>query len=176
MATIPCVCPLKADGTTRHPNGDRVTLKPKLDYISAMTVRNDIAVMRSEDPDASIGETLAVMSGAFVLVGIESWTLMDAHGKAVPVSRTAIRAFMDDHYDEALTVANEASELYRKAVIDPLLAAASKSSQPTQTTGSTSQTTGSAPVPLKRSKRSSTTTSQTDATERMSASRAGDFN
>ncbi len=176
MATIPCVCPPKSDGSTRHPNGDRVTLRERLDFRSGLAARNTVIVIKQEDPEAGAAEILAGLTEIYLLVGIESWTLQDAKGKPLDVNRATVRQLMVDHPDEAMTIGDEADGLYSESVIAPLVARALRSSQPTQTTDSTSPTTGSEPRPLKRSKRSSTTTSPMDAIERMSASRAGDFN
>ncbi len=176
MATIPCVCPPKSDGSSRHPNGDRVTLRERLDFRSGLAARNTVIVIKQEDPEAGAAEILAGLTEIYLLVGIESWTLQDAKGKPLDVNRATVRQLMADHPDEAMTIGDEADGLYSEAVIAPLVARALRSSSTTQTTDSMSATTGSVPVPLKRSKRSSTTTTQTDGTERMSALRAGDYN
>ncbi len=173
MAHIDCVCPPRTDGTPRHPNGDTVTLRERLDFRSGLAARNTVMVIKQEDPEAGAAEILAGLTEIYLLVGIESWTLQDAKGKAVEVNRTTVRQLMADHPDEAMTIGDEADGLYNEQVIAPLVARALKYSQPTQTTGSTSPTTGSQPRPLKQSKRSSTTTSQTDGITRMSASHDG---
>jgi hypothetical protein len=175
MATIPCVCPPKSDGTQRHET-DTVTLRERLDFRSGLTARNTVIIIKQEDPEANAADILAGLTEVYLLVGIESWTLQDARGKPLEVNRANVRQLMAEHPDEAMTIGDEADGLYSEAVIAPLVARALKSSQPTRTTGSTSPTTGSVPRPLKPSKRSSTTTSTTDGTERMSASRAGDYN
>ncbi len=174
--TIPCVCPLKADGTARHPNGDKVTLREKLNFRQGLMARNTVIVIKQEDPEAGAAEILAGLTEIYLLVGIESWTLTDRFGKVLPVSREAIRDLMAEHPDEAMTIGDEADERYSEAVIAPLVKRALTSSSITPTSDLTSPTTGSAPAPRKRSKPSLTTTSPTDGTERMSASRAGDYN
>jgi hypothetical protein len=175
MATIPCVCPKKADGTQRHET-DTVTLRERLDFRAGLTARNTVIIIKQEDPEANAADILAGLTEVYLLVGIESWTLQDARGKPLEVNRANVRQLMAEHPDEAMTIGDEADGLYSEAVIAPLVKRALTSSSSTPTTGSTSRTTGSVPVPLKRSKRSSTTTTPTDATERMSASRAGDYN
>lgn len=167
MATIECACP----GDVRHPDGDVVTLRERLDFRSALTARNAIVVLKSEDPDASPGEILAALTETYLLVGIESWTLVDARGKPVPVSKAAIRALMDEHQESAMAIGDEADGLYNEAVIGPLVRRASTSSPPTPIGRSTSARSGGAP--RKRSKPSSTTASPTAVTERMSASPGG---
>ena len=169
MAHIDCVCPPKTDGTPRHLNGDTVTLRAKLDFRAAVQARNVIVVLKQDDPDADVADILAALTEVYLLVGIESWTFQDARNKPVEVTRTAVREFMADHPLEAMDVGNEADSLYSEAVIAPLVAQASKSSQPTRTDDSTSVKTSSSSTPLKRSKPSLTTSSRTDATETMSA-------
>ena len=172
MATIGCICPPKADGTPRHIT-DEVTLRERLDFRSALWARNTVAVLKQEDAEASVAEILAALTEVYLLVGIESWTLVDAKNKPVPVSKAAIRALLAEHPDEAMTIGDEADGLYTEAVIAPLLARASNFSPPTPIAGSTSATTGSSPGHPKRSRPSSTSTTPTDGIARMSASLAG---
>lgn len=186
MATIPCVCPPKRIDETgisevRHPDGDTVTLRERLDFRAALTARNAVNVLKVEDPQAGAGEVLAVLTEAYLIGGIESWTLvhLDAEDrnrlKALPVSRATVRAFMADHVDEASLVGDEADELYSKAVLGPLVARASGSLPVTPTPDSTSPTTKSSETLPKRSKQSSITTIPTGGTEQMSASRGGGY-
>ncbi len=175
MATIDCVCPRKPDGNVRHPDGDTVTLREKLDFRSALTARNTVILLRQEDvTDAA--EILASLTEVYLRVGIESWSLVDAKGKPVPVSREAVAAFMADYPDAAMTIGDEADELYSEAVITPLVARASKSLPPTPTKGSISVTNGSSPTPRKRSKPSLTTTTQMDDIGTTSPLHAGGSN
>jgi hypothetical protein len=174
MATIGCVCPPKADGTPRYVT-DEVTLREKLDFRSALVARNTVAVLKQEDAEASVAEILAALTEVYLLFGIESWTLTDAKGKPLEVSKQAVRALMADHADAATVIGDEADGLYTEAVIAPLLARASTSSPPTSTSGSTSATTGSSPTPRKQPKRSSISTIPTAVTERMSASPGGGY-
>ncbi len=175
MAVIPCVCPPKADGEPRHPNGDTVKLRPKLDFRSALAARNVIILAKQEDENIGAGELLAMLTETYLLLGVESWTLTDGKGKAVPVSRSAIRDLMAEHSDAAMTVGDEADGLYSEAVITPLVARASTYSPPTPINGSTSAMSGRSPVPRKPSKRSLTTTTPTDVIETMSASPGGGY-
>lgn len=173
MTVITCVCPPKADGTPRHPDGDTVTLREALGFRGAATARNSIAVIKTEDPDVSVAEILAVLTESYLLVGIESWTLVDDKGKPVEVSSVTIRSFFNDHPEEALLVGDDADALYNEVVMRPLLRMASAASQPTPIARPTSVKTGSRrPRP---SRPSSTSTSQTDGTEKMSASPGGAY-
>lgn len=171
---IPCVCPPKADGQARH-IADTIELREKLDFRSALTARNAIALAKEEDEDVSSAEILAVLTETYLILGITSWTLVDEKGKKVEPSRTAIRAFIEAHPDEAMEIGDAADALYSAAVILPLVARAQKSSQPTPTTDSTSATTDSSPKPRKPSKPSSTTTTRMDATGTTSPLHAGGF-
>ena len=175
MAVIDCVCPVKPDGSARHPGGDTVNLREKLDFRSALHARNTVILLRQEGVE-DVAEILASLTEVYLRVGIESWTLVDAKGKAVPVSRDAVRDFMDAHPDAATTIGDEADEKYSEAVITPLVVRASKSSPPMPTSGSISATNGSSPTPRKRSKPSSTTTTRTDGTGTTSPLLAGGSN
>ncbi len=175
MAHIECVCPVRPDGAIRHPGGDTVTLREKLDFRSALTARNTVILIKQEDDQADAATILAALTEVYLLVGITSWTLVDAKAKPVAVSRDAVRALMDEHPDAAMTIGDEADALYSEAVITPLVNRASSYSPTTPTVVSTSVTNGASPVRRKRPKPSSTTTSRTDVIETMSASPAGDY-
>jgi hypothetical protein len=169
---VPCLCPPKDDGV-RHPDGDEVTLRPKLDFHAAVTIRNSIAVLSSEDEQASIAEILAVLTENYLLFGVESWSLVDAKGKPVPVSRPAIREHLLSNPDVAMTVGDAADALYAESVMLPLLARAQRSSPPTPTDASTSRTTGRSTTRPKPSKPSSISTIPTAAIEATSVSLDG---
>ena len=87
----------------------------------------------------------------------------------VAVSEEAIRTRLLTRPAEADAIAEAADGLYQEAVMLPLLRRAQNSSPPTPTDDSTSAPKDSAPTPLKRSKRSSTTTSPMDGTAQISA-------
>jgi hypothetical protein len=173
---IECPCPARPDGSPRHAEGDTVVLHDRLDFRSAITIRKAVGLV-GEDGPANPAEILATMTEWYCLLGIESWTLTDKAGKALPVSRQAIRAAIlenPDAFDQATAIADAADELYTSQVLLPLLAAASKSSPPTPTAPSTSAPTASSPKHRKPSRRSSTTSTQTVAIVGTSSSRAGD--
>lgn len=173
MAHIACVCPPRADGSTRHPGGDEVRLRERLEFHAAVTVRQAIFLLNQDDPDADPAEILATFTEQYLLFGIESWTLEDADGKPVPVTRPAIRSFMADHMVEALAVGDEADGKYTETVLLPLVLKGQNSSPPTPTDASTSAPTGSTSTPPTPSSPSSTTTSPTDAIETTSPSLVG---
>jgi hypothetical protein len=171
MATVPCLCP---PDQTRHPDGDTVTLRQKLDFVTATTMQKAVGLLVNDEPGVPSERLLAVLAEQYVLYGVETWTVRDAKGKPVPVTPAAVREYLLSNLEAAMTVADEADSLYAKVVLTPLLRKASSSSPPTQTSDSTSQPTGSPPEPMRRSRRSSTSTSQTDATATTSSSRDGD--
>lgn len=169
---IDCICPPKADGERRHEQ-DAVTLRETLDFRSVTAIRHGISLLEREDSDAYTAEVLAVLTEGYVLHGIEAWTLVDERGKPVPVSRAAIRDAVLSRVDVASVVGDAADELYGEKVLLPLLARASRSSQPTRTEPSTSPQTASPTRRPKPSKPSSTTSSRTDGIEATSTSLAG---
>lgn len=173
--TIRCVCPPKTDGQARHPNGDTVTFRERLPFRDALAARNTVILIKQDDPDADAATILAALTEVYLLVGIESWTLTDAKGKPVPVSRQAVRDLMAEHVDESMELGDAADALYSEAVIVPLVNRAATYSPPTPINASTSPTNGSRPAPRKRSKPSSITTTPTGGTERMSASPGGGY-
>jgi hypothetical protein len=172
MATVRCLCPL--DGAeVRHPAGDTITLKPRLDFRTALTMRKSLVMLHSESAEITTEEYLATLDEAYLRYGIESWTLRDAKGKPIPVKASTIEEYLLADIDAAMEVAEEASELYSAVVLLPLLKGASNSSRPTPTDDSTSVTNGSSHVPPKPSKRSSTTTSRTGSTATTSSGLVG---
>jgi hypothetical protein len=171
--TIECICPPKADGSPRHPAGDTVTLRERLDFRAALTARNTMILVKTGDPDAGTAEILAALTETYLLVGIESWSLTDGKGKSVEVSKAAIRECLLSHPDVAMTVGNAADELYSASVILPLVALARTSSPPTPTTESTSAPKPSSARRPKPSKPSSITPFPMDATATTSPLPAG---
>lgn len=176
MVQIECICPPRADGSPRHPAGDTVTLRERLDFRAALTARNTMILVKTEDPDASTAEILAALTETYLLVGIESWSLQDAKGKPVPVSKATIRESLLSHPNVAMTVGNAADELYSESVILPLVALAQTSSPPTPTSESTSVPKPSSARRPKPSKPSSITPFPMDATGTTSPLPAGAFN
>jgi hypothetical protein len=168
---ITCVCPDK-DGQTRHPDGDRLTLRDKLDFHSVRTMRNEVRVLKTREEEASTAEILATLTEAYLIHGIESWTLVDDKGKPLEVSRRAINDRLLPT-DAAEIVGDAADELYQEVVLLPLVARGQNSSPTTPTNGSTSATTVSSSKPPKPSKRSSISTTRTVATETTSLSLVG---
>jgi hypothetical protein len=117
------------------------------------------------DAEAMLGE-------AYLLHGVESWTLMDGTNP-LPVTPETIRQYLLNDFTIALPIAEKADELYIDAVLAPLVNRAKMLSPASPTAESTSALPTSKPTLLKPSKRSSTTTTRTDVTETTSDSLAG---
>jgi hypothetical protein len=160
---IACICPPDANGQTRHPAGDVVTLKWPLGFREVMVIRKSIGWAQVATPDASPPAVLALLVEAYVTHCIESWTVLDGQGKPVPVTEQSIRDFLLPTLS-AFTVGDAADDLYTEAVIVPLLVRPSKSSQRGPISASTYPLTGSQSKRRKPSKPSSTTSTQTDGT------------
>ena len=176
---IPCGCP------GRPHDSDTVTLRDRLDFRQAASIKGDIVVFKLDTPDATAGETLAMLSEGYIVHGIAAWSFVDEKGKPLPVTRTNIRERVLEapDLDTPMLLADAADDLYAEAVMRPLLGLASPSSPDTPTASSTSPepspsetaSKSTSPIsPLRQSKRSSTTTTPTDGTETTTASPDGD--
>jgi hypothetical protein len=170
---IECICPPKADGSPRHPAGDTVTLRERLDFRAALTARNTMILLKTEDPDAGTAEILAALTETYLLVGIESWSVVDAKGKPVEPTKAAIREVLLSRPDIAMTVGNAADDLYSAAVLLPLVAMAQTFSPPTPTNESTSAPRMASEKRPRQSKPSSITPFPTDVTVTTSSSPVG---
>lgn len=174
---IRCICPPKADGEPRH-EGDTITLRDTLGFVATQTARNAIHLARSEAAEQGTNldaaYALALLTEQYLVLGIEAWTLVDEKGKAIPVNRATIRAFLEGEADDVVSfVSDEADGIYARKVMLPLLATAATSSQPTPTAGSTSPTRGSGRARKARSSPSSITSIPTAGTATTSRRRAG---
>lgn len=174
-ATMQCPCPPKG-GETRHPQGDTVRLRDRLDYRTVTTIRKAMTVVDTDDPQVRLAERLAICTEFYMLMGIESWTLVDAKGKPVEVSHQAIRDLVFTSPDVE-SVSEVAEELYNPVVLLPLVLRASASSLPTPTPSpesddSTSPTSDQT-TPPKPLRPSSTSTIRTVATETTTSSPVG---
>ena len=171
---IRCLCPDRADGTPRHPDGDTVTLRDRLDFRQAMAVRGDLDALRLQTGGtASEGEYAGLLAESYLFHGITSWTLVDDKGKALPPSRDNIRSVLMADYEEAEKVADGADSLYTEKVVLPLLVRGSSSSVEPPTETSTSPTTDGGSEPPTPSSPTSISTIPTAATGTTSRKRAG---
>jgi hypothetical protein len=167
---IDCICP----GTeVRHPDGDTIVLKDKLDFVTATSIRKSLSFLESDDESARAAEVLATLVESYVLFGIATWTLIDEKGRAIPVKHSAIREHVLSKIEAASVIGDVADDLYKATVLLPLVLKASRSSPPSQINGSTSPPTALRTKRPKPSKPSSTSTSPTDATEMTSSSLDG---
>ena len=172
MVEIACICPARPDGEPRHAT-DTIDLHPKLGFRSVDAIKTGLAAMYIDDPEAGIGEVLAVLREGYVLQGVASWTVVDENGEPVTLTKGAIRERLLSVPDAAAIIADAADALYAEAVLAPLLRAASNSSPPTPTEASTSAPTGSSDTPPTPPSPSSTTTSRTDDTTTITQLHAG---
>jgi len=172
--SIGCLCPPSGD---RHPDGDTVELFDPLPFQRAVTMQKAVGLfVNDQDAPPEAEEILGALTQAYVVNGIESWSLVDDKGKPLPVSRANIETYLLSSLDDAMVVADAADEAFGSVVMRPLLARASRSSLTTPTDGSTSAPMASPPASPKRSRRSSTITSLTGVTETTSESPDGDSN
>ena len=161
VVEIACVCP----GTPHE--RDTVNLREVMDFVHGKALRYRVQLLEdAERADAAL--VLATLTEGYLLYGIESWTLVDADGKPLPVSAETIRLALLSR-PEADEVSDRADELYAEAVMLPLLRRAQNSSPPTPIDESTSATTGSEPPRPQLLRQSSTSTTPTGGTVEISA-------
>jgi hypothetical protein len=172
MTNVSCLCPRKG-AEVRHPAGDTINLKERLDFRTALTMRKSVVLLKTINEEATTEEILATLTESYLLYGIESWSLIDADDKPIPVNATTVAKYLLVDLEAADVIADEADNRYSAVVLLPLLKGVSTSSQPSSIGSSTSATNGSSHEPQKRSKRSSTITSLTDSTETTSVELAG---
>jgi len=151
------------------PDGLRVTLADRLDFVSSQTITKAIALFPETDPDIRTAAILAMCSERFILFGVVAWSLPDE------VNTDNLRRLLLTHPDVDIVV-EAADGLYQSQVIDPLVRRASRSSEPSQTEGPTSPTPSGKTRSRKPSRPSSISTIQTVDTGTMSSSLDGDFN
>jgi hypothetical protein len=168
---IPCICPL-VEGKPRHAT-DTITLRERLDFRSSLAAQNAVYVLKSEDPDASTADTLAVLTEAYLLSGIESWSCQGVDGKPIEPTKPAIRELLLPNLDAAMAVAEVADDLYRDAVLNPLVKRAQDSSPDMPTEPPTTPTSSSEEQNQNHSSPSSISTTPMDDTETTSLSLVG---
>ena len=110
---IACVCP----GTPHE--RDTVNLRDVMDFVHGKALRYRVQLLEdAERADSAL--VLATLTEGYLLYGIESWTLVDADGKPLPVNAETIRSALLSR-PEADEVSDRADELYAEAVMLPLL-------------------------------------------------------
>jgi len=140
-------CP---DGT--HPDGDHVYILPKLSLECGIAARQDIVAANTLPEDEREGALVRLWFRTFCKYGAVSWELHDAGGEVWPFDVNVLLA----DFDLGFEVADKADDLYRDAVMRPLLERARKTSRSGATDGSTSQRTASTGTPRRRSSRATT--------------------
>ena len=176
MGPVPCLCPPTPEGTTRHPDGDTVTFKERLDFRTAATIQHAVSAFRLArgDDEVAVEEVLATLTEAYLRYGIASWTLVDKEGKPIPVTPSNVETYLLVDIATAAVLGDEADSAFSEAILLPLLRRASSSSPDMQTPESTSPPTGSQPSTPTPLKPSLITTSQTVVTETTSDLPDGD--
>lgn len=167
MVTVECLCPPKSTGEARHPEGDTIELRERLDFAAGRTGRNIIKVGKAED--LSTAEIMTELTDWFVIAGIRTWSVVDEKGKPVEPNRYTIPQYLFANEGARETISDAADDLYAEAVTAPLVNGAWRSSPSTPTNGSTSATNGSTPKHRKPSKRSLTSTTPMDVTATTSS-------
>ena len=150
----------------QHPDGDSVSLKPRLGLAAGVEAQATVQRLGKGDSHAKVSGILLEL---YLKHGVADWTLHNGSNEPLELTPDNLQTYLLDDFVLAEPVANVADGLYFAAVIGPLVAEASRSSQATPAGTSTSVPMDSRPSRQKRSKRSSTSTSPTDATETTSS-------
>lgn len=108
--SVPCDCPEQF----RHPDGDVVSLYPKLGMEAG------IAVQSAFDANSSPEQRLVAMRIAMLDHQIAAWTKLDGDGKNAPINPAMVRArlaWMEGGSD----VVAKMTELYGAAILAPFV-------------------------------------------------------
>jgi hypothetical protein len=116
VETGECHCP----GEPHRDNGDVIYLRRQLDVPGGMLV---VSALVDDESEASPYERVGK---AYLVAGICDWTFTDEAGARIPVTRALINQLA--FTGAIVEVANAAADLYREAVIDPLVKRVSNSS------------------------------------------------
>lgn len=152
-----CLCP-----GAPHADGDFVYLRPKLGLAAGIAVQKLIIEAKTADTPLSEADLTGALAEGYLLYGVAEWTF--TNGSAIPVTHDTIREHLLSDFERAEAAADKADDLYMNPVIAPLLKKARTLSQAMSKNGSTSATRNGSPKRQKPSKRSSTSTTQTDGT------------
>jgi hypothetical protein len=110
--TVECLCPGAA-----HPDGDTITLRERLDFQGATGVRQVLFLVAQDDPSATDAQYAAALAEHYLLYGIESWTLVDADRKPIPVTKRAIREYVLSRPVEVRELSDEAQSRFYPQVL-----------------------------------------------------------
>ena len=152
--SVPC-------STDEHPDGDTVSLRPKLGLAAGVTAQQTIQRIAK---DTTSEEVTGLLLESYLRGGVAAWTLHDDTGKPIELTPETLQDQLLDDFIRARPIADKADELYFAAVVAPLVDAVSKSSRATRRKPSTSAPKDSQASPRKPSRRSSTSTTPTAAT------------
>ena len=160
-----CLCP-----GTPHADGDFIYLRPKLDLRGGFRVKRRLldlnqAAFAEGGPSPDMAELEIQLAEAYLSEGIAAWNLVDAEGVGREVTPDSLREFLFYDYSRSELAADKADDLYRPAVLDPLVARALSSLPATPTNGLTSRPNGHGPKRRRPSKPSSTAPTPMGGTE-----------
>ena len=152
--------------TGEHPDGDSVSLRPKIGLSGGIEAQQTIQKIAK---DATAEQVTGLLLSVYLRHGVAEWALHDDEGEPHPLNPDTLQSVLLDDFELAQPIADVADQLYYAAVVAPLVAAASKSSRATRPAATTSAPTESPASPPKPSKRSSTSTTPTAGTAPTSA-------
>ena len=136
----PCACP-----STPHAGGDEVYLLPRLSFKGGAA--GDAAITAALGrPELDTDAMTTALVEAYIRHQVAGWNLVDADGAPVPWSPDLLLS----DWTSSRAVGEVADELYSEALLAPLVASVSKSSQGGPTAPSTSPRTRSASTRRKR--------------------------
>lgn len=150
----------------QHPDGDSVSLKPKLGLAGGIAARRTIGELTDGSTEDDV---IGVLMEVYLRHGVVEWTLHDDANQPLELNPKTLRAHLLDDIDLAIPIANKADELYSPEVVTPLVKRVAALSQALRAESSTSPQTEPKSSRRKRSKRSSTSTTPTDGTAPTSA-------
>lgn len=154
-----CRCP----GTPHET--DTVGMRPRLGLAAGVALQRAVADFLLSSERRTEDKAIGILVEYYVLEGVAEWNLVDENGKPLPLNDQTMREQLLDDFARSRAIADKGDDLYKGPVLGPLLSGASKSSKTTSSNGSTSAKASTSLKLPKRSKPSSTTTSQTDSTE-----------
>lgn len=108
--TVPCDCPAQH----RHPDGDVVSLFPRLGLEAG------IAVQSAFDANAAPADRLVAMRTVLIDHQIADWTKVDAEGQKADINPATIRARLS-WMEGGSEVVAKMTELYGAAILAPFV-------------------------------------------------------
>lgn len=169
------VCP--CEGTPHE--FDTVRLRATLPLAQGVALQSYLSALSAQMSPLERADLNGKLAEILLLYGVESWTYVDARGQSIPVTEQVIRDKLLADFALATPVADTAADYYSEMIVRPLVERASNTLRPPQTAESTpvsdtSPSTGNGKSPRrKRSKPSSTTSTETGVTVMTSLSPGG---